>query len=104
MGVKQMRTYLIDNVRKNAVDIFSIDSVTDNKCYSASYDRATVPAIASLLKNPKTPDEQYAIYPAVLFTDYKVVPAELFGSSAILNVSQPFPVGFNRFYIISSRS
>lgn len=57
MGVKQMQTYLIDNVWKSAADIFSINSITDSKCCSASYDRATVPAITSLLKNPKTPDE-----------------------------------------------
>jgi hypothetical protein len=87
-GAKDFRSYLIDNVRKRAVTIFSIKSVTDAGQYSvsASDNRSQVPAFTDLLKNPKKPDEQYAVFPRVLFTDYKVVQAELFGSSALLKV------------------
>jgi hypothetical protein len=37
-GIKQMRTYLIDTVRKSAPAIFSIGSVTDHNSYSTRYD------------------------------------------------------------------
>jgi len=90
-GVKQMRVHLINTVRNSAADIFSISSVTSDKCYSKGYDRTTIPAITDLWKNPKEPNEMYAMYPAVLFTDYTVAAAELFGSTAILNVSKFIP-------------
>ena len=87
-GAKDFRSYLIDNVRKRAVTIFSIKSVTDAGQYSvsASDNRSQVPAFTDLLKNPKKPNEQYAVFPRVLFTDYEVVQAELFGSSTLLKV------------------
>ena len=88
-GVRQMRTHLIDNVQKKASEIFSINSVKDNYCYSASYDRSTNPVLADLLKSPKKPNEEYPVYPRVLFTNYEIVNEELFGSCAILNVSKP---------------
>jgi hypothetical protein len=53
---------------------------------SASDNRSQMPAFTDLLKNPKKPDEQYAVFPRVLFTDYEVVQAELFGSSTLLKV------------------
>ena len=87
-GVKAMRINIIDTVRKNTSKIYSIPSATDNTYYSTNYDRSTVPAFLSLLKSPKQPDEAYTTYPQVLFTNYKVSDEELFGSSAILNVSQ----------------
>jgi len=87
-GVQQMRIYLIDTVRKKASEIFFIDSAKENQYYSANYDRSTIPALTDLLKSPKKPNEQYAMYPRVLFTNYEVVNEELFGSHAILNVSQ----------------
>ena len=87
-GVKAMRIYVIDTVRKSASKIFSVPSATDNTYYATSYDRSTVPAFVDLLKSPKQPHEAFAIYPRVLFTNYEVVDKELFGSSAILNVSQ----------------
>ena len=55
--------------------------------YSADYDRSEIPAVADLLKSPKRLNEQYTLFPRVLFTNYEVVDKELFGSSAILNVS-----------------
>ena len=94
-GAKDFRGSLIDNVRKRATDIFSINSVTA-ECYSTGYDRSQIPAITDLLKSPKKPDEQYALYPRVLFTNYEVVDAELFGSSALLKVSQFYPIDFGR--------
>ena len=86
-GTKQMRSYLIDTVRKHASTIFSIESVADSKYYSAKYDRSMMPVFADLLKSPKNPGEQYPTYPRVLFTNYQVTEEELFGSHAILNVS-----------------
>jgi hypothetical protein len=41
----------------------------------------------NLLGSHKKKDEQYALYPRVLFTNYEVSDTELFGSPAILNVS-----------------
>ena len=82
-----MRIYLIDTVRKHASPIFSIKSVTDSECDSTRYDHSTAQVFANLLKSPKKPEEEYAMYPRVLFTDYEVVDTELFGSHAILNVS-----------------
>jgi hypothetical protein len=94
-GAKSFRSSLIDTVRKNALAIFSIDSVTELRWYSAHYDRSKIPAIVDLLKDPGRPNEEYPMYPRVLFTDYKVVEEEAFGSPAILKVSQIYPVGFN---------
>ena len=84
-GAKDFRGYLINNVRDEAPAIFSIDSVTKEQ-YSASYDRTGMPAITDLLKNPKKPGEEYALYPRILFTNYEVIDAELFGSPAIMKV------------------
>ena len=60
-GAKDFRSYLIDNVHKRAVTIFSIDSVTNAGQYSASASDncSQMPAFMDLLKNPKKPDEQY---------------------------------------------
>jgi hypothetical protein len=88
-GVRQIRTYLIDNARKYGPKIFGLDLKADY--YSTEHDRSTVPVFVDLLKNPKKPQEPYPMYPRVLFTDYKVVDKELFGSTAILNVSE-FPI------------
>ena len=87
-GVGQMRSYLIDNVRKNATKIFHGLGV-EAECYSSSYDRSTTPVFVELLKSPKKPDETFATFPRVLFTNYEVVDRELFGSIAILNVCVP---------------
>ena len=86
-GAKQMRSYLIDTVRKHASVIFSIESAADSKYYSAKYDRSMMPVFSNLLKSPKNPNEEYPTYPRVLFTNYQVIEEELFGSHAILNVS-----------------
>jgi len=95
-GAKDFRAYLIDNVRKNAVDIFSIASVTTPHSFSKSYDRSQIPVIVDLLKSPINPDDQYAVYPRALFADYKVVETELFGSSALVKVSRFHPVDRGR--------
>ena len=86
-GAKDFRGSLISNVRNEAVAIFAIDSATKLD-YSIGFDRSTKPAIVDLLKSPKKPDEQYALYPRVLFTNYEVTNTELFGSSALLKVTQ----------------
>ena len=90
MGVKQMRTYLIDNVRKHGSKIFHIGPAAE--CYATNFNRSTVPEFVELLKNPKKPDDPYPAYPRVLFTNYEVVNKELFGSTAILNVRCSHPV------------
>jgi len=86
-GTKAMQTHIINTVRKNGSKIFSIPSMTDAH-YSTTYDRSMVPAFLDLLKSPKQPNEAYATFPRVLFTNYEVADEELFGSSAIVNVSQ----------------
>ena len=90
-GAKDFRAYLVDNVRKNAVEIFSIASVTAPNSFSANYDRSQIPVIVDLLKSPQKPNEQYADYPRVLFADYEVVDTELFRSSALVKVSRVYP-------------
>lgn len=90
-GVRSMRIYLIDIVRKNASKIFSIRPAIAAECYSKLYDRSQVPTLVDLLRSPKYPDEQYAMYPRVLFTNYEVNNVELFGSIAISNVSSVHP-------------
>lgn len=84
-GAKDFRATLVSNVRDEAVAIFSIDGMTKSD-YALGYDRSGKPAIVDLLKSPKKPDDLFAFYPKVLFTNYEVVNAELFGSSAILKV------------------
>ena len=86
-GAKDFRGSLISNVRNEAVAIFAIDSATKLD-YSVGFDRSTNPLIVDLLKNPKKPDEKYALYPRVLFTNYEVTSTELFGSSALLKVTR----------------
>lgn len=90
-GAGNFRSYLIDNVCKNAVEIFSIPSVTKAQSFSANYDRSQTPDIVNLLRDPTQPDGQYGTYPWVLFTDYECVDTELFGSSALLKVSWSLP-------------
>ena len=85
-GAKDFRGYLIHHARDEAPVIFSIGSVTREQ-YAANYDRTGISAITDLLKSPKKPNEQYALYPRILFTNYEVVDTELFGSSAITKVS-----------------
>lgn len=94
-GAKNFRSALIDSVRKSAVEIFSIDSVTKLQCYSANHDRSQIPEIVNLLKNPNKPDSEYALHPRVLFTNYEVVELELFGSSALLKAGLSCFVDFN---------
>ena len=96
-GAKSFRSYLIDNVRKNAVEIFSIDALTKVHHYSTSYNRSQVPAVIDLLTSPKNPDENYALYPQVLFTSYEVVNDELFGSPALLKVGSLCLVCFGSY-------
>ena len=84
-----MRTYLIDNVRKHAPKIFHISP--EAECYSSDYDRSATQAFVDLLKSPKKPQETYPVYPRVLFTNYKVINKERFGSTAILNVRNFHP-------------
>jgi hypothetical protein len=84
-----MRIYLIDTVRKHASKIFALNPPIDVQVYAKDYDRSTIPALVELLKSPKKPDELHATYPRILFKDYTVDNAKLFGSVAILNVS-PF--------------
>lgn len=85
VGAKEFRSTLVSNIRDEAVTIFSINGMT-RLDYSLGYDRSTNPVITSLLKSPKKPDDQYALYPRVLFTNYEVVNTELFGSSTLLKV------------------
>jgi hypothetical protein len=84
-----MRTRLIDTVRKHASQILSLNPAVDAVCYTRGYNRTTVPAFSNLLKSSKS-NEEYALYPRVLFTSYEVNNAELFGSHAILNVRRFF--------------
>lgn len=84
-----MRSYIISNVRKNAVDVFPV--VVDSKAYASNFDRSQVPAIANLLRNSKKPGEAYPRYPSVLYKDRVITGNNLFGSMAIFNVNQlPF--------------
>ena len=92
-GAKDFRATLVSNVHNEAVAIFSIDGMTKLD-YTLGYDRSTKPAIVDLLRSPKKPDDQYALYPKVLFTNYEVVNAELFGSSAISKVRSLSVPGF----------
>jgi hypothetical protein len=89
-GVKQLRTYLVDNVRKHGPKIFCINPKAE--CYASSYDRSTTPEFVDLLKNPKKPLDAYPVYPRVLFTNYEAIDKELFGSIAILNVCLSHPI------------
>ncbi|KAF9790700.1 hypothetical protein BJ322DRAFT_988395, partial [Thelephora terrestris] len=61
--------------------------------YSTNYDRSTVPVFVHLLKSHKKPNDLYAMYPRVLFTNYEVSDAELFGSAAILNILKAMLLG-----------
>lgn len=85
VGAKDFRSTLVSNIRDEAVAIFSIDAMT-KQSYSLGYDRSTNPTITRLLQSPKRPDDQYALYPRVLFTNYEVANTELFGSPALLKV------------------
>ena len=91
-GVKQMRTYLIDGVRKHGSQIFCTG--LPGEYYTTNYNRSAVPRFVELLGSPKKPDEVYPAYPRVLFTNYEVVEKELFGSTAILNVRPSHPHSF----------
>lgn len=84
-GAKNFQATLVSNVRDEAVAIFSVDGMTKPD-YALGYDRSTKPALIDLLKSPKKPDDQYALHPKVLFTNYEVANMQLFGSSAISNV------------------
>ena len=84
-----MRTYLIDNVWKHAPKIFRISP--EAECYSSDYGHSAIQVFVDLLKSPKKPQETYPMYPRVLFTNYKVIDKELFGSIAILNVCYYHP-------------
>ena len=79
-------------MRKNAVKIFSIDSVTTPHFFFASYNHSQIPAIIDLLKSPNKPDEQYVLYPRVLFPDHKVAKVDVFRSGALLKVSWLYPI------------
>ncbi|KAF9779196.1 hypothetical protein BJ322DRAFT_1172217 [Thelephora terrestris] len=85
-GAGHSRIYLIDTVRRNASKIYSLGPTISVDFYSKDYHRATVPMFVNLLGSHKKKDEQYALYPRVLFTNYEVSDTELFGSPAILNI------------------
>lgn len=93
-GAGALRTYLIDTIRKNASKIFSLGPEILVEYYAKDYNRSAIPKLANLLQSPKKPGEQFTMYPRVLFTNYEVDDAQLFGSPAILNVSlsRPFPL------------
>ena len=90
-GAGKERIYVIDNTRKNASAIFALGSTIPVSYYEREYDRSTVPEFVDLLKNSMKPNDTYAMYPRVLFTDYNSDNREgLFGSRAISNVSRFF--------------
>ena len=91
-GAKAFRSSLIDDVREKAAEIFSIPSITEARYFHAHYDRSQTPAIIDLLKDPSKPEEQFAVYPRVLFANYEVVNSELFKSPALVKVSHPLPI------------
>ena len=81
-----MRAYIVSRVRGNAPNIFAVD--VKPGVYTKAYDRSEVPAIVTLLRNPKLPDEPYPRYCAVLYKDGFIAGSNVFGGTAIVNVSQ----------------
>lgn len=81
-----MRTYIISNVYKNAASIFPIK--VDAKVFTTAFDRSQIPEIIALLHNPNKP-EPYPRYPSVFYKDGAIMGGNLFGSTAIINVSTP---------------
>jgi hypothetical protein len=80
--------------------------VTEVGYYAASAGsyRSQMPAFANLLKDPKKPNEEYAVFPPVLFTNYEVVKTELFGSAALLKVHHFNTISLNHAHISPDRS
>ena len=88
-GADAQRSYLISTVRTAAPNIFPV--ATTPGLFSRGNDRSTDPAIMSLLQNPGKPDDTYPRYPRVLYKDSVVSGRNVFGGSAIVNVSRMFP-------------
>jgi hypothetical protein len=63
-----------------------------------------MPMFANLLKDPKKPNKEYTVFPQVLFTNYKVVKTELFGSAALLKDSHFDIISLNHVHIFLDRS
>ena len=81
-----MRAYIINNIRKNARDIFPVE--VGSGVFAKSYNRTKIPAVMSLLRNPKKPGEDYPRYPSVLYRDGVITGSNVFRSSTIVNVSR----------------
>ena len=81
-----MRSYFINNIRRNARDIFPVD--VGPGVFAKSYKRTKVPEIMDLLRNPKKPGEGYPRYASVLYEDGIISGKNVFRSSTIINVSQ----------------
>jgi hypothetical protein len=100
---RNKRSYLIGTARASAPTIFSQVDGVPPECYARKYKRSEVPELVDLLKSPRKPEDQYALYPRVLFKDYEVTNEGLFGSSAISNVrfllhlTPPLSLTFDRF-------
>ena len=81
-----MRNYIISNVCGNTPAIFTLDVKAD--VYDTGFDQSQEPKIVALLSNPTRPTETNPRYPSVLYRDGIIAAGHLFGSAAIVNVSQ----------------
>lgn len=88
-GVDGQRNYIISNIRQHAPAIFALG--IDPASYAADFDRSEIPEIVKLLRNPNKPTEAYPRYPSILYKDGVIAAGNLFGSTAIMNVSQLTP-------------
>jgi hypothetical protein len=84
-GVESMRSYFISNIRKQARDIFLV--TVGHGVFAKGRKRSDIPEIVVLLRNAKRPEDIYPRYPSVLYKDSVIAGKNLFGSSAIINVS-----------------
>ena len=80
-----MRNYIISNVRQTAPAIFGLD--VKAAVYSTHFDRSQIPEYVALLRNPNLPAEPYPKRVSVLYKDGIIAGPNLFGSTAIVNVS-----------------
>ena len=85
-GAKSMRSYITSNIRSNAESIFPIDA--RQGVYAVGFDRSGVPAIISLLRNPKIPAETHPTFCSVLYKDGIISGSKIFSGVSILNVSR----------------